>query len=391
MPLARSRTKPLPLWPLGRGAPPPGRFIALVPGEEAPLIALALPAGLRGAARLAVARRQVRDRLGPAAEALDLRPAPLGAGGDGWAALLAADRALLARWRGELGAASARTAALIPDYLALPAAPGLWVLAVSGDGARLRARLGPGDGFSAETALAALMLARARGAAPRAVLVVEGVLPAEAEAALEGLFVTDDPARLPAGLSPPEALTRGEIALDLRSDTGLETERRAAGLRVFALSLLLAALGAGGWAGAVAVETARLRDHAAALDEATLALVRRDILPEGPILDIRLQIDREIARRGAAAGAQGTGLDLLRRAAEGLTQAGVMPQALSLSPAGAVVVELTLPGFAALEQAAAGLAASGLSVEITRSASTGAGQVGAALTLGRAFPDGAAP
>ena len=67
MPLTRSapasdRSRPaLPLWRLGEGAPPAGAFVALVPGDDAPLIALTLPAALAGAARLEVARRQVHD------------------------------------------------------------------------------------------------------------------------------------------------------------------------------------------------------------------------------------------------------------------------------------------------------------------------------------------
>lgn len=366
------------LWPLGQGRAPAGRFVALVPGEEAVLIPLALPPGLRGPARLAVARRQAQDRLGTAA--LDLRPAPLGSGADAWGALLATDPAALARWRAALGPAARRARALIPDYLALPAAPGLWVLAAK-EG-RLRARLGPADGFAAEAPLAALMLAqaRARSPAPRAVLLAEGALPPEVAAALEGLAVVTDPARLPEGIPAPRVLALGEAALDLRNDPGLAAQALAARLRLQAVALGLALLGVGGWAGAVAVETAGLRARAGALDAATLAAVRRDILPEGPILDLRLQIAREIERRaGAGAGPSG-GLALLRRAAEGLAAAGAVPQSLTLTPAGVVAVDLTLPDFASLERVAAALAAGGLGVEVVRSASAEGG-VAAGLTL----------
>lgn len=365
MPLRPPRSAPV-LWPLGQGRAPLGRFVALVPGEEAVLIPLSLPPGLKGAARLAVARRQAQDRLGPG---LDLRPAALGS--DAWGALLATDPERLAAWR----RAAAGAQALLPDYLALPAAPGVWVLA-AGEG-RLRARLGPADGFAAEPALAALMLAlaRARGPAPRAVL-AEGALPPEVAAVLAGLTVATNPAALPA---PPRAFAHGELALDLLRDPGTAAEALAARLRLAAAVLVLALLGAAGWAGSVALETAGLRARAAALDDGTLALVRRDILPQGPILDLRAQIAREIALRGA--GAPAGGLVLLRQAAQVLAAAGVVPQALALTPAGRVTAEVRVPDFAALDRTAAALADAGLGVEIARSASAEGG-VAAGLILG---------
>jgi len=384
------RPAALPVWPLGQGQPPAGRFLALAPGEAAPLIPVVLPAGLRGPARLAVARRQVLDRLGPAAARLDLRPAPLGAGADGWSSLLAVDPADLVRWRAALGPAADRAQALLPDYLALPAAPGLWVLAAEPD--RLCARLGPADGFAAEPALAALMLtaARARGPAPRAVLVTRGPLPPQVAAALDGLPLADNPDSLPAGIPPPRQLALGEAKLDLRNDPGLQAARLAARLRLLVLPALLALGGAAGWAGSVWLETAAIRQQAAALDAATLDAVTRDILPAGPVLDIRLQVLREVERRQAAlaGAAPGSGLDLIYMAAAGLVEADVVPQALTLTAGGSVEADLVLPDFAALDRAVAALQGAGISVRVVRSGSIGGGQIGAGLSLGRAAATG---
>ena len=91
---------PLAFWRIGDGAPPAGPFVALAPGADAPLLTLTLPATLKGPAREDVARRQIRDRLGPG---LDLRPL----GAEGWTRAAVAHRADVLRWRGALGTAAA--------------------------------------------------------------------------------------------------------------------------------------------------------------------------------------------------------------------------------------------------------------------------------------------
>lgn len=378
----------LPHWPIGQGQPPAGRFVATVPGESAPLLPVPLPPGLRGPARRAVGERQLRDRLGEPAARLDLRPAILGTGPDGWAAMLAADRGDLSRWRAALGAALPRARALLPDYLALPAAPALWTLATWPDG-RIGARLGPADGFAAEGELAALLLARARarGPAPRAVWLIGPDPPAPVAAALEGLPRARTAADLPAGLAPPRALALGEAGLDLRDDPGLAAQRLAARLRALALPAALALAGAGAWAGALALQTADLRRQAEGIATRTLSALRAGLIPDGPILDITLQTERALDARRAAAGPGGPGgLDLLRATAQGLADAGVIPQSLGLAQGGAVAVDLVLPGFAALDAALMALAARGLEVEVQRRVGTGAGQVTAALILRGAAP-----
>lgn len=397
-------TAPLPLWRSGEGTPPSrGRFLALVPGEAAPLLPLSvegLPAGRDPAARLSVARQQLRRRLGPEAAArLDIRPAPLGGGPAGWSRVLIAEPADLLRWRAELGAALPRARALLPDYLALPAAPGLWVLAAGPD-CRIRARLGPADGFAAEAPLAAALLARGRQqAAPRAVLVLEGPLPEEVAAALDGLPVSTDPDRLPTGIAAPQWLAQGELDLDLREDPLTRAAALAAWLRGLVLPAMLALLGLAGWLGALLHETRGLQDRAARLQDATLEAVRRDILPSGPILDIRLQVAREIAQRQEAAQGHALpagGMELLHRAAAGLEGAGITPQGLRLAPETAAAgsaagfaldVDLLLPDFAGLDRVIGQLGQADLSVELQRSGSQSGGRVSAGLRLTLPVPD----
>lgn len=385
------------VWVLGQGLPPPGRFIALVPGEAAPIFPVALPPGLRGAARLAVAQRQARDRLGTAAPPLDLRPAPLGTSADGWSSMLAADPVDLDRWRhmlgSALGSAQGRVLAVIPDYLALLQAPGLWVMAAD-DAGRIRARLGPADGFAAEADLAALMLAQARGRGPvpRAVLLTEGALPFAVAQALDGLEMVTDPARLPSGVPAPRALALGELALDLRRDTASRIRQMAARIAAARLPLALLALGLAGWAGSVMQETTQLREQVAALDAANLATVRRDLVPDGPLLDIRLQVARALAQRqtaaeGALQAADRVGvLEVLHRAAQGLASVDATPRALSIQDGGEGQLDLIVPDFAFRDRVVAGLRAAGLMVSVTRSG-TAEGGVAVGLTLSPAAGD----
>ena len=279
----RRRAAPPATWRLGEGAPPAGAFIALVPGADAPLIALSLPATLKGVAREDVARRQAQDRLGAG---LELRPARL-TGADDWTRVAVAERAAVLRWRAALGAAAARCRGLVPDYLALPAAPGLWSVEMRPDG--VTARLGPGDGFSAEPALAVQMLtlalseARATGTLPGAVLLTGAVAPA-LEALLDGLTLVRAASDLPAAITPL-VLGHGEESVDFARDPRADAAGIETRLRRLMWPAGLVLLGALGWAGAQGLALRADRAAAGAVQAETLAAVRRDLLPSGPILD----------------------------------------------------------------------------------------------------------
>ncbi len=106
------------LVPLSRSRTAPRGHVALVPGALVPLLTLDLPDRLRGQVREQVARRQVRDQLGTQST-VEMRPFQLPGTAADWTRALVADADHLAGWR---GAAGAGCRAVLPDYLALPAA-----------------------------------------------------------------------------------------------------------------------------------------------------------------------------------------------------------------------------------------------------------------------------
>lgn len=376
------------LWHAGAGTPPPDApFVALVPGAEAPILRATLPDTLKGAAREAVALRQLRDRLGTGTEGLVLRPARLGKRDEGWSGVLCVGRQAISGWQAGIGSARGRCRALLPDYLALPATPGLWCIQTAPDGGEVRARLGLHDGFSAETPLAGVMLAqaleraRALGTPPAAVLRL-GPPDGGVDAALEGLAIRFSADDLPAGIAPPRVLAHGELALDLGHDP--QSAATAARSRLAALRwpLLLAALGLAGWLGSVAIETRRDLARAEAITAATIDAVRRDFLPSGPLLDIPVQVGRVLEDRRDAGPEPAGPLESLRAAAAHLARHPQALQSLAFDSGTPVTLDLRLPDFATLEALLGALRADGLALTLARSGIEPDGQVSASVTLG---------
>ena len=108
-------------WRLGSGVPPSGAHVAVVPGAQAPLLALELPDGLRGIARERVAQRQLVEQLSSRAEAFEMLPF-LPKGAKRWTRVLVADAEQAGQWRKTLGHNYKK---LIPNYLTLPTTPNL--------------------------------------------------------------------------------------------------------------------------------------------------------------------------------------------------------------------------------------------------------------------------
>ena len=109
--------------------------------------------------------------------------------------------------------------------------------------------------------------------------------------------------------------------------------------------------------------------------------VRRDLLPAGPILDLQVQVTREIDRRTRDARPRAAPLgplDLLRRAAPVLAE-GAQVGTLTLG-GDRVQVDVALPDFRALDALIAGLAQAGIRAGTARSG-IDAGGVAATLTL----------
>lgn len=348
--------------------PEPGQ-IAMVPGAEVPLLRLELPPGLRGQAREQVARRQIRDRMGLDEGRVEMRPLPPRGRGEDWTRVLLVDAARMAGWR------DAPCRALLPDYLCLPAAEGVWTAtalptaetADSEPGVMLR--LGPDDGFTAGAALAPLMLRRALAEAtepPAALYRLGPPLPGiEAVLAAQGIPVLTSPEELAARSLPlPRAFAHGEAALDLRADPRAARARLRRRLTPWLWPLALAALAAGLWAAAELTALGRIEARSAAVRAETEALVRRHFVPAGPILDVRTQVARALAEMQRRSGSDRAAapLTLLGAAAEVLAASPGRLDEVSFEPGTGLVLALHLPDFAALEALAAALRGAGLEV-----------------------------
>lgn len=375
----------LAIHPLESGAPlPDGPFVATVPGADAPLLPLDLPSGLRGVARERVARRQLRDA--GCGAGLDLRPARLGGGGgDAWARMLVCDGARRAAWAGQVAGAGKRCRAVLPDYLALPAAKGLWVIDACNAGA-VRARLGLEDGFAAEPDLALALLQEAARAAPPAAILRLGAPCAP----LDGWLVTldvpvrDTPEALPAGIAPPVRFGHGELALDLARDPEALRAALRGTLRRIAAALVLALGGFGFWAASVQIETDRLRDQDLTYRRNAEEMLRAGLVPSGPVLDIRAQVEAALDRARAQAGDardQARPLDVLRTAGKVLAAHDPRITRVSFQPGLGLVIDLEIGDFAALDALVGDLATAGTGARVAQSVAREGRGVEAVLAL----------
>ncbi len=258
----------------------------LVPGALVPLMPLGLPEGLRGAAREQVAARQLAEQLAMPADRFEVHPffAP---GGKTWDSALVADATKATEWR---QASGRRCEAILPDYMALPTAEGLWSLEVLGpEGTSVRARLGPGDGFSGEVDLAITQL---RELTPPKAILRLGSENAALDTFLGGLDVRvlHDAGELKtAGLKTlrwADATSGGNLIEPPRSaaDRIADTLRR---WRMFAVAAVIAIAA---WLGGMWVETDRMRAAKSTAESQTEGMVREHFVPTGPILDVRAQV-----------------------------------------------------------------------------------------------------
>lgn len=389
-----------------RTPPLAAQQVMLVPGQAVPVMALDLPPALRGQAREQVARRQLQEMTGLAPDVLEMRPfvVPQKGGGQnargqhgGWQAALVAERAEVALWRQHAGKARA----VLPDYLALPAAADLWVLEWTGAAAtepektpdsagtetdstasgQLRVRLGVSDGFTAEVDLAVLLLqqalaARSDATRPAAVFSTTPLaqLPEPLRAPLQAadLALYDDlQALAAAGLAAPKRLAHGELALDLRRDPYQARTLLRRNLRAAFAPLLAGLLAAALWAADTQLERRALERDTAALEQEMLAQLRAGLLPEGPIFDVRRQVAQALARHAAATAAEVSAsapLVLLAGVAEVLTAHDARVEQLRYDDTGTggagqgrgeIRTQMRLPDFATAEALQADLRAAG--------------------------------
>ncbi|WP_323769597.1 GspL/Epsl periplasmic domain-containing protein [Antarctobacter sp.] len=342
---------------------PRGRYVALVPGEAVPLVTLDLPNGLRGRAREQVAQRQLADMLGADAASLQLRPfAPEGMA-ETWSKVMLAERAQVAKWRGQTGG---RCAAVLPDYLALPVSEGVWTVVGTPD--RLRVRFGPGDGATTTEGALCLQAARlvAAGHAPDRVLRFGAPLPAfEGWLAQAGIPLETDPTK--AGSAPLRAFSRGELTLDLRADPQAARTRLQRQVRAWQWPVLTGAVAAALWAATQLTVIRAVEEETATVTTRALQATRQNFVPAGPILDMRVQVARVLADERAALRASNddvSPLDLFADAAPVVSGAGADLQSVAWEPSGGLRLVLQAGDFAAVDALVDALGAEGLRVTV---------------------------
>jgi len=360
-------------------------FVASVPGTEAPLVPLELPATLTGQARDRVARRQLRDAYGGSDSGIDARPASLGDAADRWRAMLVVDRQARRDWAHKVASAGPLCQAILPDYLTLPASRDLWVIDVFGQ--VIRARLGLDDGFTAEPDLALALLQGALTKVPPRAVLRHGPLSPDLDAwlAAQSLAVCLDPAGLSVhGVTPPERFAHGELSLDLGRDPDAERAAMRRTLRGLSLPIAMGLTGCLGWVTAALLEVTELRTQALTYRQNSERILREVVIPTGPILDIRAQVSQVIDRARSASTETETEarpLDVLRRAGEVLQAHETTITRISYQPGAGLVIDLQIADFAALDALVAALRTVGTEPHLAQSVTRDGGGVEAVLAM----------
>jgi len=372
-----ARRKGMPtIWRLGDAAPQ-GPHLALVPGVLAPLLPLDLPQKLRGLARQRVAERQLVEHLSKPSDAFEILPLVAKRTGQ-WSRVLVADAEQASAWRKALRPGCI---ALLPDYLALPAAPELWVLDVTAG--VVSVRIGTDDGFAAEPQLALAQLERLD--APRAVLRLGDVDP-EIDEFLAGLdmpILRDLVALNDSGI---KLLRWSDAAggIDLKNPPSATIDRLRKRIRRWRVPAVFGALAVAVWLGAVYLETQRFQSDAELAGERTQALVREYFVPSGPILDLRAQVSAVVAEAAIPAEspvASQSALTQFQIAAPVLSGGDVGLVTASYRDDTGLVVAVEAANFAALDQLIADLQSAEFVVEQLDSRAQQSGGVLARLRL----------
>ncbi len=374
---ARATDRPA-IWRVGSGSPPDGPHLALVPGAEAPLLRVDLPDRLRGLARERVAVRQLTEALALPKTAAELHPfAPQGKMA-AFGGLVVVEMSTARGWREALRPGCI---AVLPDYLALPCIPQVWTVETGGDGVSVR--LGETDGFTAEHGLALRLLAAA--GTPRAVLRL-GPPESSLDDFLAGLDapVFDTPQALASsGAGKPVRWSAAAGGVDLSAAPSALYDRLGVALARWRWPVLAASAALAAYLGSVVLETGHLREEAVRAAEHTRGLVRQHFVPEGPILNIRAQVQAaaDASAQPATVASEVPALIQLQRAAPILARDGLTLQSAEYRADTGLVTALSAPDFASLDALVAELRADGYLVEVLDSRSQSAGGVAARLRL----------
>ncbi len=364
-------------------------FVALVPGEDVPLIDVDIPAAIRGFEREKILRRRVKDQFGLSAEQADLRPFGAGSRQNSWNRALLGDPKKLAVWREAEGVARPNCRAVLPDYLGLPTGADIWV--VSGDANRLVARFGPADGASGETDLIlAQMALLASDGVPKAIF-VQGDIPPEITdfGETHNVPICNDIATLaPHTNTRLQVFGHGELSLDLRQEPRAAEVKMRRLLAAWRLPVVLGLFGAAGLAASLIVQTQGHEARTDALRGETVALLRQNLVPTGPILDIPVQVTtrlQQLERDNAPIVRATPALVMFKRLSQDLGNAGLIEARFERGSGMEIDVELA--SFAAVDGLIARLLDRGFTVRVVESSARDGG-VFARINLRVADPKG---
>lgn len=367
--LGRRPTHDLPT--LKPGDVPSGRkpYVLVVPGQAVPVVNFDLPAGISGAARRRIARQQLADRLGTGTE--DLFLAPCDSANALWTRALVCDASLRSDWLADPLAKDKGCRAVLPAYLALPAAEDL--LSVEAEEDTVHVRLGLDDGFSAPAALAADLIARALAGRDLKYARVSDDVPESVKRLVTATGLAT------ATQDVGARFAAGELAADLRAS---DKANPGAAVGLMLTAMLLAVLAFALWSASLVVETRALQEQTAGVRASTNAMLRAGPIPDGPILDIRQQVTRALAERSGSSGPdQGAPLTLFSRATVALFGSGAHVSAVDYAPETGLAIDVSTTDFAAIDALVAELRAAGMDVSTTGLRSRDQGGAAARLIL----------
>lgn len=360
---------------------PDTAFVGLVNGADAPLLALDLPAGLRGKARFDVALRQIQDQLGRASRGVEFVPYLVQDAKSIWSHAIV--KPTLSAFESLVGNPSCE--AILPDFLALPAGRDIWTIEVGKT--QTKVRIGLTDGFTAEHDLAAALLTMTpNSVAPLAILRLGGKNN-EIDKVLRGSSVpickTIDEVKAQ-GLPAPTVFQHGELAMDLRQTASVFAETVTQGLRGIMWPALAAVLALGVWSTSMWITLERAKTQTREVRQETHEIVRSTFVPNGPILDIRSQVSQAISqvREERQESDTDAPLGILRRTGVALENLNGTIETASFSAAEGLILRLALDDFAALDRAMTALTENGLSARIGSSDTSAQNVVNATVFVG---------
>jgi general secretion pathway protein L len=370
----------------GDGALPDGPFVGLIDGAMAPLLSFALPKGLKGNARRDVAMRQLRDQIGGTAQNIEIQPFQGSRAKDLWTHAVVKDKAVDALIDNKGLKDNAGCTAVLPDFMALPAAETVWTIDVAENSTRVR--LGVDDGLSGEVDFVLVSMEKAlQREKPLGVLRL-GHKDTQIDAFLTSLDVpiSTEPALLAAHKLPvPQVYSNNELALDLRVNAQAEMADAARNIRAVALPVLALTLALGIWLISMSINSNAARTQALDLRKDTLQTVRENFVPAGPILDVKRQVNQAILTAKSEANSDSgdeTPFDLLRQAGVALNDFPDTLKSASFSQAEGVILRLSLADFKTLDQIVEAMGNVGLAVRIGSSDASSESQVRATLYVG---------